>query len=51
MKAAESEIMARLLKVGKSVNALDVLIAGIALVNGAEYIATRDENFMEIEDI
>ena len=53
LKAAEksSEIMARLLKVGKSVNALDVLIAGIALVNGAEYIATRDEDFMEISKI
>jgi hypothetical protein len=53
LNAAEksSEIMARLLMVGKSVNALDVLIAGIALVNGADRIATRDEDFMEISKI
>ncbi|TAN46254.1 MAG: type II toxin-antitoxin system VapC family toxin [Candidatus Methanoperedens sp.] len=38
LKAAEksSEIMASLLNIGKVVNTLDVLIAGIAITNGAE---------------
>ena len=40
MNAAEksSEIMAKLLSSGKAVNALDVLIAGIAIANGADKI-------------
>jgi predicted nucleic acid-binding protein len=44
LNAAEksSEIMAKLLSSGKAVNALDVLIAGIAIANGAEKVATRD---------
>ena len=36
---------------GKAVNALDVLIAGIAIANGADKIATRDGDFGEISKI
>ena len=47
LNAAEksSEIMAKLLSSGKAVKALDVLIVGIAIANGADKIATRDGNF------
>lgn len=53
LNAAErsSEIMAKLLSSGKAVNALDVLIAGIAIANGAEKIATRDGDFEEIPGV
>ena len=53
LNAAEksSEIMATLLSLGKAVNALDVLIAGIAIANGAEKVATRDGDFMEISKV
>jgi len=53
LNAAEksSEIMAKLLSSGKAVNALDVLIAGIAIANGAEEIATRDGDFGEISKV
>ena len=37
-----------ILSSGKAVNALDVLIAGIAVANGADKIATRDGDFGEI---
>ncbi|BAJ50778.1 hypothetical protein CSUB_C0921 [Candidatus Caldarchaeum subterraneum] len=49
LRAAEesSEIAARLLASGKEVNALDILIAGIAVANGIEKIATRDKDFLE----
>ncbi len=53
LKAAEksSEIMASLLIMGKVVNALDVLIAGIAITNGAEKIASTDKDFIEISKV
>ena len=53
LNAAEksSEIMADLLTTGRPVNTLDVLIAGIAITNGAEKIATRDKDFMEISEV
>ena len=53
LNAAEksSEIMAKLLSSGKAINALDVLIAGIAIANGAEKIATRDGYFEEISGV
>lgn len=49
-KAAEeaSEIMGRLLNLETSVNSTDVLIAGIAIVNGAEKIVSRDRDFISI---
>lgn len=52
-KAAEksSEIMASLLTMGKAVNALDVLISGIAVVNGAEKIASTDKGFEDISKV
>lgn len=43
-----SEIMARLLSLGISVNAFDILIAGIAEANGADAIITRDSDFQSI---
>ena len=52
-KAAEesSSIAAKLLAIGKEINALDVLIAGIAIANGAEKIITRDSDFEEIAKV
>lgn len=53
LKSAEksSEIMARLLREGKIVNSLDVLISGVALANGIEKIASADKDFDEIAKI
>ncbi len=53
LKAAEksSEIMASLLTMGRTVNTLDVLIAGIAITNGAEKIASTDKDFIEISKV
>ena len=49
-KAAEeaSEIMGRLLSLCTLVNSTDVLIAGIAIVSGAEKIVSRDRDFISI---
>jgi tRNA(fMet)-specific endonuclease VapC len=46
-----SEIMGRLLSLGISVNAIDVLIAGIAVANGAETLITRDRDFESIAKV
>ena len=46
-----SEIMSRLMILGISVNAFDVLIAGIAESNGAETIITRDKDFESIAKV
>ncbi len=46
-----SYIMARLLSLGKIVNTLDVLIAGIAITNGADKIVSRDRDFLEIAKV
>ncbi len=46
-----AEIMGFLLRAGKAVNVIDVLIAGIAVANGVEEIVTRDRDFKTIEDI
>jgi len=53
LRSAEksSEIMADLLTMGKPVNALDVLIAGIAVTNGADKIASTDKRFDEISKV
>jgi len=53
MNSAEksSEIMARLLKMGASVNALDVIIAGISVAHGAETIVSKDRDFLEIAKV
>ncbi len=53
LRAAEksSEIMGILLTMGKPVNALDVLIAGIAVTNGADKIASADKRFDEISKV
>ena len=46
-----SRIMGALFRLGKPVNALDTLIAGIAIANGAESIATRDRDFVIISKV
>ncbi|MDW8014192.1 MAG: type II toxin-antitoxin system VapC family toxin [Archaeoglobaceae archaeon] len=46
-----SNIAAKLFAIGKEVNALDILIAGIAVANGAEKILTRDRDFLEIAKV
>ena len=46
-----SEIMSRLFALGIAVNAFDVLIAGIAVANGAETLITRDRDFESIAKV
>lgn len=46
-----SAITARLMEIGRPVNALDVLIAGISLSSGAERLITRDRDFLEIAKV
>lgn len=49
-EAAEvsAEIMGNLLRIGQAVNALDVLIAGTALANGALVVLTKDRDYGKI---
>jgi len=49
-KAAEeaSDIIGRLLGLCTPVNSTDVLIAGIAIVNGVEKIVSKDRDFISI---
>ena len=53
VRAAEesSSVAAKLMAVGKAVNTLDLLIAGIAIANGADKIVTRDLDFVEIAKV
>ncbi len=53
VRAAEesSSIAARLMAIGKDVNALDILITGIAIANGADKIITRDSDFETIAKV
>lgn len=46
-----AKIMGRLRRLGKPVNALDALIAGIASSNRLDNIVTRDRDFQEIAKI
>ncbi len=46
-----SEIQAYMMNLGKKANTLDILIAAIAIQNGAEKILTRDRDFVEISKI
>jgi len=46
-----SKIMGSLLRIGKPINALDVLISGIAVANGADEIVTSDKDFQTIEKV
>jgi len=48
---ASSEIMGSLLRVGHPINALDVLIAGTAVANGAEMVLSNDEDFRTIAKV
>ncbi len=53
LKSAEvsSEIASKLSAIGRSVNVMDVLIAGIAISNGADAIVTADKDFLEIAKV
>ena len=46
-----AEIMGMLLRAGRPVNVIDVLIAGIAVANGVEEIVTTDRDFKTIEEV
>jgi predicted nucleic acid-binding protein len=46
-----AEIMGALSRIGQPVNALDVLIAGTAVANGAETILSSDEDFQKIAKV
>lgn len=43
-----AKIMGSLLRIGQPVNALDVLIAGTAIANGAEALISTDRDFEKI---
>ena len=53
LKAVEesSNIAVKLAMIGREINALDILIAAIALANGVEKIVTKDKHFTEIEKL
>jgi len=46
-----SKIMGSLLRLGRPVNSLDVLISGIAVANGADTIVTTDRDFQAIQKV
>jgi len=46
-----SKIMGALMRIGKPINALDVLISGIAVANGADTIVTSDRDFQTIQKV
>lgn len=46
-----SKIMGALLRLGKPINAMDVLISGIAVSNNAESIVTFDRDFEHVGKI
>ena len=46
-----SKIMGALFRIGKPINALDVLISGIAVANGVDEIVTSDKDFQTIEKV
>ena len=46
-----SKIMGALMRIGKPINALDVLISGIAVANGADTIVTTDRDFQTIQKV
>ncbi len=46
-----SKIMGSLLRIGKTVNALDVLISGIAVANGVDEVVTSDKDFQTIQKV
>ena len=46
-----SEIASKLMAVGREVNTLDILIAGIAAANGITKILTSDSDFREIAKV
>jgi len=53
LKAVEefSNTAAKLAMIRRESNALDILIAGIALANGVKKIVTKDKHFTEIKKV
>jgi len=48
MRWKAAKIMGGLMRIGQSVNALDVLIAGTAVANGAEKLLSGDRDYQRI---
>jgi len=46
-----AKIMGALLRIGRPVNALDVMIAGSALASAANLLISFDEDFKEIANV
>ena len=46
-----ARLMGSLLRIGRPVNALDVLVAGIAVSNGVHGLITRDKDFEDISKV
>jgi predicted nucleic acid-binding protein len=46
-----SKIIDALLRIGKPISGLDVLISGIAVANAADEIVTSDKDFQTIEKV
>lgn len=46
-----SSIAAKLAAIGKTVNTLDIIIAGIAVTNGITTIVTKDQDFHQIATV
>ena len=46
-----AKIMGALLKIGQTVNALDVLIAGTAVAHGAERLISSDRDYEKISKV
>jgi len=46
-----ARIMGSLLRIGQQVNALDVLIAGTAVSNGAEKVLSREKDFESVAKV
>jgi len=46
-----SKIMGALLRLGIPINAIDTLISGIAIANGADKIVTSDRDFEEVAKV
>ncbi len=46
-----AKIMGALLRIGKPINTLDVLVCGIGLANGVDGIITKDRDFKEAEKV
>lgn len=46
-----AKIMGSLLRIGRPINTLDVLVCGIGLANGVDAVITKDRGFKEAEKV